>query len=207
VCFARKCVCPSKQPQGRAPKWLPPQRPQKVSVAIRRTPKQCSFWRVPGCGNRGSACCVGVPGNTRENLHGFVAPLPWNRMLADGGPPAIGHCVQRRRRTDRREGRKATRSPETRRRRSHKRHVNVATPGLRETEESQRLEHSVLRLSQNGYGCLHTGDLRLIKLPLPQRVASDLGQKLTNPRRWTDPRHPDSEASDARDIPNPLNMH
>ena len=44
----------------------------------------------------------------------------------------------------------------------------------------------------------YTGDLRLIKPPLPQRLATDLGPKFINPRP-PDPRpHPEIEAPDAK---------
>ena len=44
----------------------------------------------------------------------------------------------------------------------------------------------------------NTGDLRLIKPPLPQRLASDLGPRFINPCP-RDPRpHPDFEVPDAK---------
>jgi hypothetical protein len=42
-----------------------------------------------------------------------------------------------------------------------------------------------------------TGDLRLIKPPLPQIVATDVGQKFMNPRPMDLRPHPDFEAPDA----------
>jgi hypothetical protein len=56
---------------------------------------------------------------------------------------------------------------------------------------------------------VYTRDLRFIKLPLPQSVATELGQTCINPRRRTVRRPPDFDAPDARSLQNQLkaNMH